>query len=188
MKKRAVFFMANGFEEIEAITPIDLLRRADIEVVLVSVGTSLEVVGSHNVRLLCDVLLSDFVADGFDAFVLPGGPGHKLLAQNENVLQLMISAHEKNHLVAAICAAPSILGALGILHNKRACCFTGFEDKLSCKEVVMHEPVVTDGNVITARGAGAAFVFGLAIVAYFFGKEKADKLAGQTIFMHSYTL
>ena len=182
MKKRAVIFMADGFEEIEAITPIDLLRRADVAVEMVSISESLTVVGAHGITVQCDSLFSHFNLHGIDVYILPGGAGHKLLAKNAQLGVVLKQAHNQGVLIAAICAAPSILGDLDILLNKRACCFPGFEGSLNCKEVVMNEPVVVDGNVITSRGAGTAYQFGLAIVAKFFCKDKADKLASQTIF------
>ncbi len=182
MKKRAVIFMADGFEEIEAITPIDILRRADVAVEMVSISDSLFVVGAHDITVKCDALLSNFSLQGIDVYILPGGAGHKLLAQNRVVGEMLQKAHSEGVLIAAICASPSILGNLDILIGKRACCFPGFEGALNCKEVVMNQPVVVDGNVITSRGAGTAYQFGLAIVEKFFGNEKATKLASQTIF------
>ncbi len=183
MKTKAVLFFADGFEEMEAIAPLDLLRRADIEVVMVSVSNKLEVVGAHNIEVKCDVLLADLQLDGVTVFVLPGGPGHRTLGDSKRVCDMLVEANNKGFLLAAICAAPSILGKLDILNDRRACCFPGFEGLLSCKDVVMNEPTVTDGNIITSRGAGTAFLFGIAIVEYLFGKEKAMKLSEQTIYM-----
>ena len=182
MNKRVVVFMADGFEEIEAVTPIDLLRRANVAVEMVSISDSLYVVGAHNITIKCDVLLSSFNLQGIDAYILPGGAGHKLLAQNKMVGEVLQQAHNQGVLIAAICASPSILGNLDILIGKRACCFPGFEGALNCKEIVMNQPVVVDGNISTSRGAGTAYQFGLAIVSKFFGNEVASKLASKTIF------
>ncbi|MCL2446114.1 MAG: DJ-1/PfpI family protein [Oscillospiraceae bacterium] len=167
-------FLADGFEEIEAIAPIDLLRRAGVEVR--AVGIDKMVTGSHGIAVQCDVAHCDVSA--CTGIILPGGPGHKLLAQSPVVRNCLAAVAERGGMLAAICAAPSILGEQGYLQGKRATCYPGFEDKLTGATVV-DAPVVTDGNVITAKAAGASIEFGLACVEYLCGKEKADEVATQ---------
>lgn len=183
MKNRAYIFLCNGFEEIEAITPIDILRRGGLEVTTISVNNTLKAIGAHDITVECDANLNQIDLKAADIYILPGGPGHKTLAQNEIITNLLINANLEGKIIAAICASPSILGKLGLLVGKRACCFTGFEEQLSCKTIVMNEPTVTDGNIITSRGAGTAFSFGIAIVNKVFGADKGKKLEDQMIYM-----
>ncbi|MBP8849771.1 MAG: DJ-1/PfpI family protein [Breznakibacter sp.] len=183
MKNRAFVFLCDGFEEIEAITPIDILRRGGVEVTTISVNNTLKAIGAHNITVECDANLSQIDLNNGDIYILPGGPGHKALAQNEIITNQLLKANQENKLIAAICASPSILGKLGLLVGKKACCFTGFEEQLSCKTIVMNEPTVTDGNIITSRGAGTAFSFGIAIINKVFGADKGKKLEDQMIYM-----
>jgi 4-methyl-5(b-hydroxyethyl)-thiazole monophosphate biosynthesis len=158
----------------EAVTPIDLLRRAGIAVTMLGL-TSMEVKGSHDITIKAEMLLNDF--DGkYDALILPGGLGHKNLLESHKVLHLVNSAFQQKLLCAAICAAPSIFGKAGILSGKKVTCFPGYEDKLG-EAIFVKENVVRDDNIITSRGAGTAVEFGLAIIDYLVGKAEAEKVS-----------
>jgi 4-methyl-5(b-hydroxyethyl)-thiazole monophosphate biosynthesis len=174
MNKHAIIILADGFEEVEAITPVDLLRRAGIAVTMLGL-TSMEVNGSHNITVKAEMLLNDFNGK-YDALVLPGGPGHKNLLESHKVLHLVNSAFQQKLLCAAICAAPSIFGKAGILKGKKATCFPGYEDKLG-EAIFIQENVVRDANVITSRGAGTAVEFGLEIIDYLIGKAEAENVS-----------
>lgn len=169
-------FFADGFEEIEAFTAIDTLRRAGLNVEIVSVTLDEIVVGAHDISVLCDV---NFVnCDFFDAdlLLLPGGmPGAATLDKHEGLRKLILSFAEKNKPIAAICAAPMVLGKLGLLKGRKATCYPSFEQYLDGAECV-NEPVVVDGNIITGMGPGAAMDFALAIVEKLEGKEKVEEL------------
>jgi DJ-1 family protein len=174
MNKHAIIILAEGFEEVEAITPIDLLRRAGISVSILGLS-SLEVKGSHDIVVKADMLLNDFNGK-YDALILPGGPGNKNLLESHKVLHLVNTSFQQKLLCAAICAAPSIFGKAGILNNKKATCFPGYEDKLG-EAIFIKDKVVRDENIITSRGAGTAVDFGLEIIDYLVGKVEAEKVA-----------
>ena len=158
MKKTGVF-LAEGFEEIEGLTVVDILRRAGIDVVTISVMGQKEVCGSHKITVLADALFEEVNFEEYEGIVLPGGmPGTTNLGGHSGVNQIIKSFAEQGKLVAAICAAPSVLGQAGILEGKKAACYPGFEDKLTGAEVTFEE-VAEDGNVITSRGMGTAIPF-----------------------------
>lgn len=164
---RIGIFMADGCEEIEGLAVVDIVRRAKMEIVMISISEKKEVTGSHGVTFLADALASEVDYDGLDGIVLPGGmPGTLHLGENETVNAVIRRFASEGKLVCAICAAPSVPGAAGILVGKRATCHPGFEDKLT-GAIVCEEEVVVDGNIITSRGMGTAIPFGLAIVRYF---------------------
>ncbi len=168
-------FLANGFEEVEALSPLDVLRRAGQEVCTVGVG-SRTIVGSHGVPILCDTQLSELPDALPDSVILPGGmPGTKHLDENADVRRIVQDVFTQDGLVCAICAAPSVLGHIGLLRGKEATCFPGFETELDGARLSA-EYVCRDGNVITARGAGVALDFGFAIAAALCGEETAEKL------------
>ena len=179
MSKHAVIILADGFEELEAIAPIDLLRRAGIQVTVLGLH-SLDVRGSHDILIKAAMPLDDF-SGPFDALILPGGPGHKHLLESNKVLEMVRSANSKNILCAAICASPIVLAKAGILANKKATCFPGFEDQLG-GAVFVDKKAVVDGNVITSRGAGTAIEFALEIVAYLAGKAALDSVTEKIVF------
>ena len=183
MKKHAIIILADGFEELEAVAPIDVLRRADIAVTIIGLQ-AIDVRGSHDICLKADKLLDDF-SGVFDALVLPGGPGHKNLRESHKVLHMVNSSFQQNALCAAICAAPSVFGKAGILNNLKATCFPGYEDQLG-EAIFLKERVVRDRNVITSRGAGTDVEFGLAIVDYLAGKTAADKVSGAIQFTDAF--
>lgn len=168
-------FLANGFEEIEALTPVDLLRRAGIPVETVAVGER-TVTGSHKIPVLADRTAEDLPFDSIDGIILPGGmPGTKNLEADETVQKALsyCAAHGKP--IAAICAAPSVLGHAGLLRGKRATCFPGFENDL-LGATVTNLPAVRDGNIITSRGAGTATEFAAELIAYLKDRATAEKI------------
>ena len=169
-------FLANGFEEVEAITPVDLLRRAGADVKTVGVGSK-TITGSHLVEITCDMTADEIrLCDELEAIILPGGmPGTINLEASAAVQSAIDYAFEQKKLICAICAAPSILGHKGLLEGKKATCYPGFEKELT-GAYASCERAVTDGNFITGKGAGAALEFGLSIVAKLFGAKKADDL------------
>lgn len=169
-------FLADGFEETEAIAPIDILRRSGVSVTLVGIGGR-AVVGAHGIAVGADISDSELgIPDDIDGVILPGGmPGTLNLEKSPAVQRFIDIAANKGALLAAICAAPSILGRKGLLKGKKATCFDGFEQFLEGAEVV-DAPSMTDGNIITARGAGAALEFGFALAAYLAGRDEADSL------------
>lgn len=170
-------FLANGFEEIEALTPVDCLRRCEIDVKTVGVGNRV-VVGSHGIKVVAD--LDDFeisLDENLEMIVLPGGmPGTLNLEKSKTVQEAIDYCSEKCIPIAAICAAPSILGHKGMLEGKKATCYVGFEDQLIGAEVLTNVPAVTDGNIITACGMGAALEFSYEIIKKLISKERADTL------------
>jgi protein deglycase len=174
--KTAILLLANGFEEIEAITPADLLRRAGVEVNLVSVEENLLVHGRNDIHVTADMLLPTALeAAPYDAVILPGGPGHNTLRKSEQVKDLVRSQFHAGRLVAAICAAPVVLLHAGILQGHR---FTAHETTLhELPDLITDQAVVKDRNLITSRGAGTALSFGLAIVESLFSAEKAREIA-----------
>lgn len=168
-------FLANGFEETEAIAPIDILRRSGAEVFTVGVGSK-TVTSSHKVTVTADLSEDELTTDGLEAVVLPGGmPGTLNLEASATVQKYIDYASENGLLLCAICAAPSILGHKGLLNGKNATCFPGFEKDLLGANVT-GAPAETDGSVITGKGAGAAIEFGLAISAKLRGEETAKKV------------
>lgn len=168
-------FLANGFEETEAIAPIDILRRSGAEVKTVGVGSK-TVTSSHGVTVTADLNEDELTTDGLEAVVLPGGmPGTLNLEASDTVQRYVDFAAANGCFVCAICAAPSILGHKGLLIGRKATCFPGFEKDLHGAEVT-GEPAVTDGQFITGKGAGAALEFGLAISSAVCGEEVSAKV------------
>jgi 4-methyl-5(b-hydroxyethyl)-thiazole monophosphate biosynthesis len=170
-------FLAEGFEEIEALTPVDVLRRAGLEVKTVAVGNSKTVKGAHGIEIVADTIESELEYVTPEAIILPGGmPGTINLEESPIVIEALLRAMSSGALVCAICAAPSILGISGYLKHRRATCYPGFEEYLDDATFV-DERVVRDGNIITAKGMGCAAEFALCIVEALCGKEKADEIA-----------
>lgn len=168
-------FLANGFEEVEALAVVDVLRRAELEVVTVGIGGKV-VHGSHNIPVIADVADTDWQRGKLEAVVLPGGmPGTLHLEASALVKDTVTAVHEAGGYVCAICAAPSILGHMGLLNGKKAVCFPGYEAELTGAQV-QKEPVVVDGHIITAKGAGVALDFGLCIAAQLTSEKKAALL------------
>ena len=168
--------LAPGFEEAEALVPVDMLRRANIETATVSI-TGEPVPGSHGVTVLADVTLDDVDLSRADMDVLPGGgSGYENLGKEPRVEELVRKAAERGLWLAAICAAPTLLGRWGLLEGKNAVCYPGMEEGLTGAQPRMDRGVVVDGKIITGRAAGSAFDFGLALVEALAGKEESDKV------------
>lgn len=177
----AVFF-APGFEEIEALTVVDILRRASIDVLMVSVSDSLMVTGSHAIAVSCDAMFQEVDFAGVDMLILPGGmPGAAHLSKHDGLRAVLKNFNDMNLPIAAICAAPFILGDMKMLQGRRAVCFPGFEQHLAGAHLT-ENLVVVDKNIITAKGAGAAMAFAFEIVEFLRGKSFADELAAKMIF------
>lgn len=165
-------FLAEGFEEVEALAPVDLLRRAGAQLRTVGVGGR-RIKGSHGIEVAADLEESEVSPDDMELIILPGGmPGTKNLEASRTVRMCLETCARRGRRIAAICAAPSILGHLGLLKGHRAVCFPGYENELGADEVPM-DPVCVSGTIITARGAGVAVEFGLKIIEELFGAEKS---------------
>lgn len=171
--KRVAVLLADGFEEVEAITPIDFLRRAGVEVVTAGIASK-RVQGSHAITIEADTTIGELAGD-LDAVILPGGTvGASNLAKAKAVSALVQRLHGEGRLVGAICAAPAkVLGPTGILAGRRATCYPGLEGELEGARF-SEERVVRDGNLITSRGAGTAGEFAVELVRYLAGPEAAD--------------
>lgn len=169
-------FLANGFEEMEAISPVDILRRAGFDVLTVGIGNDV-ITGSHGISIFTDIVETEVdMNQDLQMIILPGGMPGTLNLERNIVVQEMIDYCVKNDLfIAAICAAPSILGHRDLLTGKKAICFPGFEEQLT-GAVISDEFVVRDGNIITAKGAGVAQEFGLKLVEVLRSKDAADML------------
>lgn len=175
-------FMADGCEEIEGLTVVDLVRRAGNEIEMISVSGEKNVTGSHKIAFQTDVSKADADFASYDGIVLPGGmPGTTHLMEDETVNRVIKEFAQDGKLVAAICAAPSVLGNAGLLEGKTATCYPGVEGKLTGANFVTNS-VAKDGNIITSRGLGTAIDFAAEIVAYLNGKIVADKLKTSIIY------
>lgn len=169
-------FLAEGSEEVENLAVLDVLVRAGIEVKLVSITGKKEVVTSHNVHIVTDALIEEVDLKSADVLFIPGGlPGTTNMLNHSGLCQGLKDAFAEGRRVAAICAAPSVLGQLGLLEGKNATCYPGFEDKLIGAKYTKNG-VVTDGNVTTARGLGYALDLGLELVALLDSREKAAQI------------
>lgn len=169
-------FLADGFEEIEALAPVDFLRRAGVEVKTVAIK-GVTAVGAHNITVNADVNINNItLSDDIEAIILPGGmPGSQNLYENSKVHEAIDFANDNNKLVCAICAAPFILGRKGLLNGMEATCFPGFESELIGAKV-LNQGVVKSGNIITAQGAGVAWEFGEKIASELVGCENSQKI------------
>ena len=175
--KKVYVFLADGFEEIEAITPIDVLRRAQIAVTTVSISNKKEVTGAHNIIVLADDLFAQCDFSDADLLVLPGGmPGTLNLNKHEELKDLLVEFSKQGKLIGAICAAPLVLGAKELLKGKNATCYPGFEDKLIDANPTGSALEVAD-NIITAKGVGAAMKFALQLVSMLKDEELSHDLA-----------
>lgn len=173
--------LATGFEEIEAVSIIDVLRRAEINVNVVSLTGELEVIGSHNIRIIADSLFDDVDFHEVDMIVLPGGmPGANNLNVHVGLREQILNFHEKQKKLAAICAAPMVFGNLGILKDVKATCYPGFENQMH-GAIATGEDVEVSGHIITGKGAGVAMKFALKIVELLKSKGVAKKLADKMI-------
>lgn len=181
MKKIGIF-LADGFEEIEGLTVVDILRRAGMEAEMISIMGRKEICGSHKIAVQADALYEDVDFKELDGVVLPGGmPGTLNLGAHAGVNETIKSFAADGKLVAAVCAAPSVLGQAGLLQGKQAACYPGYEDKLTGAEVI-YEEVAEAGNIITSRGMGTTIAFALRITAYLAGEDKAKELAKKIVY------
>ena len=175
-------FLADGFEEIEGLTVVDTLRRAGVEVKTVSVMGRKRIHGSHGIEVEADCLFEEAEAEKADLLVLPGGmPGTLNLKQHGGLIRLLKEFDREGRKIAAICAAPSILGGLGMLDGRDACSYPSFEDQLGGANV-LQVPVVTDGHITTGRGMGAAIPFALRLTAILCGEEKAEEVRKSIVY------
>ena len=173
---RVCVFLADGFEEIEGLTVVDILRRAGVEVSAVSITDEKMVTGSHGIRVEADARMKELDFKNTEMLVLPGGmPGTKHLRADERVCDIVRDFAATKH-VAAICAAPSILGELGVLEGHRATCFPGFEDTFPAGVFAGPKSVVVDGNIITASAMGQALPFALAVLGDIAGDVAVEKV------------
>ena len=181
MKKIGIF-LADGFEEIEGLTVVDILRRAGLEAITISITGQKEIHGSHRIDVLADILFEEVDFTSLEGVVLPGGmPGAANLGAHAGADEAIRTFAGQGKLVAAICAAPSVLGQAGLLQGKKAACYPGFEDKLTGAQVVYDE-VAEAGNIITSRGMGTAIPFALSLVSCLISEQKAQELAKGIIY------
>lgn len=180
---RAGVLLAPGFEEIEAITPIDLLHRGGVEVTLVGVSER-DVTGAHGVTVKTDALINEVAWEDYDAVILPGGmPGSKNLAESPEVQDLLVNMHQKKRVIAAICAAPAlVLAPLGILDGRNAVCFPGLE-KQAPQVAFLDQDTAVDDHVVTGRGAGKSGSFALEILALLKGRSIADEVGTRSLYL-----
>ena len=181
---KAIIFFADGLEECEALVTVDLLRRAGVEVVIASIMSREEIVGAHKIAIRCDALAEALDLNAADAVILPGGlPGTEYLYESELVRGAVQTCADAGKLVAAICAAPTVPGRMGLLKGRRATCYPGCEENMPGADYVDVE-TVTDGNFVTGSGLGAAIPFALAVIAYLDGQEKSDKVRRSIVYRH----
>ncbi len=181
---KVYLFLAEGFEEVEALTVVDVLRRAELEIIMVSVTGNELVTGAHGIRTVTDILFEATDYEDGDMLVLPGGmPGTLNLLKHDGLSQLLKVFHEKGRNLAAICAAPRILGTKGLLNGKKATCYPGNEESLLGASY-QNVDVVTDGNIVTSKGMGTAIDFSLSLVAKLKGEEVATRLAEAMQYRH----
>ena len=170
-------FLAEGLEEVECLAVVDVLRRSGVEVTMVSVSGRKEVTGAHGIRLMADALFEEADPDQADVLFLPGGmPGTNNLREHQGLREAIERANKQGRRVAAICAAPSVLGAMGLLKGRTATCYPGFEEQLTGVSYTS-QGVVTDGNITTGRGLGYALDLGLELIRLLQGPQQAQKIA-----------
>ncbi|MCQ2417429.1 MAG: DJ-1/PfpI family protein [Oscillospiraceae bacterium] len=175
-------FLAEGCEEIEALTPVDCLRRAGKQVITVGVGSKV-ITGSHGISITADMTENEVqLNDSLEMVVLPGGmPGTLHLGESEAVKSAVMYAFSHDRFVTAICAAPSVLGDMGLLKGKKAVCYPGFETRMTgC--ISADQSAVRDGKIITGKGPGAAMDFSLLLVEALCGSEKKEQLAASMVY------
>lgn len=181
MSKVCIFF-ANGFEEVEGLTVVDIVRRAGIEIDMVSVTGEICVEGAHKIKIMADKLFEDMDFNEYDMAVIPGGiPGTPNLQAHEGVISTLKEFYNENKYIGAICAAPSILGGLGFLDGKNATCYPGYENKLGTAHVKDVKAVKSD-NIITGQALGGAIEFALKIVEALDGADKANKVKNAIVY------
>lgn len=179
---QAYVFLAKGFEEVEALTAVDLMRRGEVQVTMVSITEEREVEGAHGITVKADAVFSEVDFEHGDMLVLPGGlPGTDYLEGFQPLTDLILDYHKKGKKVAAICAAPRILGKLGLLRGQKATSYPSVTDSL-INACVTENPVEVSGNLITSRGVGTAVDFGLELAAQLCGCETSDKIRNSIVY------
>jgi len=184
--KTALLFLAEGFEEVEAVTPIDFLRRAGIKVETVGIGGP-EITGGHGIQITADITFSDLdevLLDSADILIFPGGmPGASNIAAEKRVISIIQEFNRKGKLIAAICASPAvILSPSGVLEGRSATCYPGMEKAFSSGTTYSSERVVVDRNIVTSRGPGTAMVFSYVIVKLLEGRLVAEDLIEKALY------
>ena len=180
--KKVLIFLVDGFEEIEAMAPIDLLRRAGIIVDTVSINEDNQVTSSRKITVLTDKIINEINFEEYEMIVLPGGPGTENYMKSEKLLE-KLKEFSINRKLGAICAAPTILSALGILNGKQAICFPACEpDLIKDGAIIVNQDVVKDNNIITSRGAGTAIDFSLALIEELLGKNKSHEIRKEILY------
>lgn len=180
--EKVCVFLADGFEEIEGLTVVDLLRRAGEEVLTVSIMGRKEITGSHGIQVIADELFENVDFSQAKLLVLPGGmPGTKYLGAYEPLTKLLVQWNEENKMLAAICAAPSVFGDLGLLKGKEAVCYPGFEERLTGASIG-NGAVAADGNITTSRGLGTAIDFAASLIGQLQNAEKAEEIKKSIIY------
>lgn len=181
---KAVIILAGGFEEVEALAPADILRRAGVEVKLVSADGDLVKKGARGIEVRCDSRLSD-EKESVDCIILPGGnPGYKNLGASSAVKNTVEKYCSEGKLIAAICGAPTVLSEMGLLKDKRATCFPDLLDTLDCGEIVRNKKYVLDGNILTSQSVGTALDFALKLAELLAGSESASAVAGSIFYSY----
>lgn len=170
-------YLAEGLEEVECLAVVDVLRRSGVDVTMVSITGAKEITGSHGIKFMADALFEEANSDAADVLFLPGGmPGTNHLKAHEGLKAAIEKANKQGRRVAAICAAPSVLGSMGLLKGRTATCYPGFEDQLTGVSYTS-QGVVTDGNITTSRGLGYALDLGLELIRLLQGPQQAQKIA-----------
>ena len=181
-----LIYLADGFEELEALSVVDVLRRADIPIQMVSITGKKEVTSSHGVRLIADILFEDADHQGAQMLVLPGGmPGTSALAAHAALHEQLNQAAKDGRWLAAVCAAPTVLGRLGLLQGKNAVCYPGNEAKLIGANTAVEGKVVIDGKIVTSRGPGTSLDFALELVALLKDRETSESIRKGMVFANS---
>ncbi len=180
--KKAYLFLAYGFEEVEALTSVDLLRRAGISVITVSISGKNLVTGAHSIPVIVDIKFDESDFDDVDALIIPGGqPGVDNLTSCSRTVEIIKKNYEEGKLIGAICAAPMLLGKIGVLEGRTATCYPGCEGALKGANL-SEDNVCVDGNVITSRGVGTAIDFALELIKYLVGEDKAKEVKDSIVY------
>lgn len=180
---RVLLFLADGFEEVEALTVVDLLRRAGVDVKTVSISDTKKVIGRSRITVEADIMQKEANFDEAEMLVLPGGqPGTTYLSRDKHLGKELKKFNDEGKKIAAICAAPTVFGGLGLLEKRRATCYPGCESQLTGAQVVLDEEVVVDDNITTSRGAGTAIPFALSLIEQLVGEDMARQVRYGIVF------
>lgn len=182
MKKRVAVIWHQQMEEIEGVTPVDLLRRAGIEVKIFSADNQQTIIGSHHIKLFAEAKLKHLKAEHYDAIVLIGGQGTEALLQNDELQTLVREFHQQQKLIGAICAAPQVLGRAKLVEGIKITHYPGTNQFLNSAIDVSPQPLVISQNIITSAGPGTAFIYSLALIEYLVGKSMANKIKKETVY------